>query len=209
MNQKTLYPKWKMLTAWRERRGLSAPQLAERIGTKHQYIYRLERGQQKATDVWGQKLAAALDVMVDELLPTSDAAIAEIMYTAEAGLFLENPLHSPVNQIPVQLPQDRRYPAGARFIVRSSGVGHELRYPEDTLIVCATLDAVGQKLTPDVWYAIQHTVNNLHEIAVRKFNKNGKGTFVLPTDAKRFEIEIGHGPSVKILGRAIQRIINE
>lgn len=56
------------LRAWREYRGLSQPELAERIGTSHQVIGYLERGRTQLSAKWLRKLAPALDTTPGMLL---------------------------------------------------------------------------------------------------------------------------------------------
>lgn len=52
----------------RKRRGLSRQAVADRVGTSMQTIYRLERGEQRVTTDWLERLAGALDVEPAELL---------------------------------------------------------------------------------------------------------------------------------------------
>ena len=158
---------------------------------------------------WANKISEALDVMVDELLPVKGMTVAEVLYTAAAGSFLDNPMREPVDQTPVQIPDDPRFNIADRFIVLSSGVGHELRYPEGTMIVCAKFHAAGERLKSGSWYVIQNTVGGLHEISARQFMKNGRGNFYLPTDDDKFEKKLHNSQSIKVIGLVTQRIMNE
>lgn len=56
------------LRAWREYRGLSQMELAEKIGTTHQVIGYLERGRTQLSAKWLRKLAPALDTTPGHLL---------------------------------------------------------------------------------------------------------------------------------------------
>lgn len=56
------------LRAWREFRGLSQVELAERAGTTHQVIGYLERGRTQLSAKWLRKLAPALDTTPGMLL---------------------------------------------------------------------------------------------------------------------------------------------
>lgn len=56
------------LRAWREYRGLSQEELAERIGSSHQVIGYLERGRTQLSAKWLRKLAPALKTTPGHLL---------------------------------------------------------------------------------------------------------------------------------------------
>lgn len=56
------------ITEIREQRGLTAKQLAEKIGTTEATISRLATGQRKLTEEWMRKIAKALDVSPTDLL---------------------------------------------------------------------------------------------------------------------------------------------
>jgi transcriptional regulator with XRE-family HTH domain len=56
------------LRAWREFRGLSQEELAEKAGTSHQVIGYLERGRTQLSAKWLRKLAPALDTTPGMLL---------------------------------------------------------------------------------------------------------------------------------------------
>lgn len=56
------------LRAWREHRGLSQPELADKVGTSHQVIGYLERGRTQLSAKWLRKLAEALDTTPGHLL---------------------------------------------------------------------------------------------------------------------------------------------
>lgn len=56
------------LKAWREYRGLSQPELAEKAGTSHQVIGYLERGRTQLSAKWLRKLAPILDTTPGMLL---------------------------------------------------------------------------------------------------------------------------------------------
>lgn len=56
------------LRAWREFRGLSQQELAEKAGTSHQVIGYLERGRTQLSDKWLRRLAPVLDTTPGILL---------------------------------------------------------------------------------------------------------------------------------------------
>ena len=56
------------LKAWREYRGLSQAELADKIGTSHQVIGYLERGRTQLSAKWLRQLAPALDTTPGMLL---------------------------------------------------------------------------------------------------------------------------------------------
>jgi transcriptional regulator with XRE-family HTH domain len=58
-----------LLRQWRERRGLSLHQLADRAGVNYVTITRIENGRMSPTVTMLQKLAAALGISVREFFP--------------------------------------------------------------------------------------------------------------------------------------------
>lgn len=56
------------LKAWREYRGLSQHELAEKVGTSHQVIGYLERGRTQLSAKWLRTIAPALDTTPGMLL---------------------------------------------------------------------------------------------------------------------------------------------
>ena len=59
------------LRVWRHHRGLTLKQLSNEAGISFNYLSDLERGQRKGSvHLWG-KLARALDVSVDDILPAN------------------------------------------------------------------------------------------------------------------------------------------
>ncbi|MCA3264945.1 MAG: helix-turn-helix domain-containing protein, partial [Azospirillum sp.] len=52
----------------REAQGLSQDELAKRVGTTRQQIFRLEKNQRRLSDVWIERLARALDCAPAEFL---------------------------------------------------------------------------------------------------------------------------------------------
>ena len=54
---------------WRERRGLSLHNLAERAGVSHVTIVRIEQGRMSPTVALLEKLAKALEISIREFFP--------------------------------------------------------------------------------------------------------------------------------------------
>lgn len=67
-----------LVSYWRDRRGLSQSQLAERIGASQQEVSKIEKDK-RATDTlpWLRRLAQALDVEPWQLLSDADPTQAE------------------------------------------------------------------------------------------------------------------------------------
>ena len=58
-----------LLRQWRERRGLSLHNLAERAGVSYVTIVRIEQGRMSPTVALLEKLAAALEISLREFFP--------------------------------------------------------------------------------------------------------------------------------------------
>ncbi|HEY2068240.1 MAG TPA: helix-turn-helix transcriptional regulator [Rhizomicrobium sp.] len=71
----------------RNGRGLTQPQLAQRLHTSPVQISRLENNQRKATYDWLKRIADALDVKVSDLLPDED--VADRLSETERSLLAE------------------------------------------------------------------------------------------------------------------------
>ncbi|MFQ5717536.1 MAG: helix-turn-helix domain-containing protein [Nitrospinales bacterium] len=56
------------IKAWREFRGLTQKELAEKSGTAQPYIAQLEKGERNGTAKTLKKIAGALDIDVDSLI---------------------------------------------------------------------------------------------------------------------------------------------
>lgn len=72
---------------WRQRRAMSVQQLATRIGTTRQQIYKLERGERRLTEDWMRRLAAALGCHPADLLADAGPADAPRSDTAPPPVF--------------------------------------------------------------------------------------------------------------------------
>ena len=59
---------------WRQRRAVSVQQLASRVGTSRQQVYKLERGERRLTEGWMRRLAAALGCHPADLLADAGPA---------------------------------------------------------------------------------------------------------------------------------------
>lgn len=57
-----------LIRDWREKRGLSRRELAEKVGTGESQIVKLERGERRLTQHWMERLAKALDVQPVDLI---------------------------------------------------------------------------------------------------------------------------------------------
>lgn len=57
------------LRVWREHRGMRQRQLAETVGAKAGYLSQIETGRKSPSLAMLRKLANALDVLVDDLIP--------------------------------------------------------------------------------------------------------------------------------------------
>jgi transcriptional regulator with XRE-family HTH domain len=62
------------LKAWREQRGLTRAQLAAKAGLTAGHIAHIETGRRQGTADTLRRLATALDVTVDDLVPIEPAA---------------------------------------------------------------------------------------------------------------------------------------
>ncbi|UDL95476.1 helix-turn-helix domain-containing protein [Lichenihabitans sp. PAMC28606] len=65
------------IAEWRKKRGLSQQALAEKLGTHWVTVSKLERGAQRLTYEWMQRLASALDVSVQDTI-IGDRPIATV-----------------------------------------------------------------------------------------------------------------------------------
>ncbi len=78
------------LRAWREYRGLTQQELAERAETTHQVIGYLERGRTQLSAKWLRKLAPILDITPGMLLDHEPEALsADIIDIWTAATFSE------------------------------------------------------------------------------------------------------------------------
>ena len=102
----------------RQKLGLTAKNLAERVDTTEATISRIESGKQSLSQTWLQKISQALGVHIGDLLgnePGISADYAPVIARVENGKWLEEPFY----KIEAVLCHSCR---GARQIPRTLGV---------------------------------------------------------------------------------------
>jgi len=80
----SLYPGYSNLGVLRQKRGLSASDLAKTVGVSRQTIYAIEAGSYVPNTVVAIRLARALETTVEELFPLAEEAPAAQL-RSEAG----------------------------------------------------------------------------------------------------------------------------
>ncbi len=77
MKQKTELPVANLLSAFRQKRGLSAVELAQAVGVSRQTVYAMEAGDYVPNTTVALKLAKVLQTTVEEMFQLNDAAVTE------------------------------------------------------------------------------------------------------------------------------------
>lgn len=138
----------------RKQRGWSASQLAEAVGTSYQQIYRLEHGERRLTLDWMQRLARALEVPPEHLMPSgtrktldSEFVDLEIRGSVHTGKWSDrSELQSMILQtVRVPRPSDD----DDLFVLICEDPAMDREYPNGTLLVCGPVTDHRQPISGD------------------------------------------------------------
>jgi transcriptional regulator with XRE-family HTH domain len=108
---------------WREKRGLSRPQLAEMVGCHWSQITKLERAERRLSQHWLEKIAAALQVEVADLLATPDPD-TEVTGPERLEAIVEKALNFVLSEVDPKLPKSARLLLVGRALERVSDEIH-------------------------------------------------------------------------------------
>lgn len=131
----------------RESRGLTRPQLAERMGVSVSQITKLERGERRITTDWLASLASALGVRATELLDEGPVGLSRIPILAwvSAGDLATND-GAEIGTIEVA-----GLPAGDWIALKVEGTSMDRISPPESLIV---VDRADKRLVANACYVI-------------------------------------------------------
>ncbi len=165
-------------------RGLSADQLARRVGASRSKIYKLENGTQRLTDVWIARLAEALGAAPADFLSASGSSIPVSHYISAAFSGLASfHMPEPVEQISPPRRLNRPQDCLACEIYDDSCDGI---YPQGSLVIVRRLTALQAPLTLGDRIVARHYVDNVGdgrvmEIILGHLDRTITGDLVLLT----------------------------
>jgi len=118
---------WNELEATRQRLGISQAALGRILGTSHQEIGRLIRGERKTSIDWIERAGEALGVPFDELAPLRIPGRLRISYELAPGLWREQSKLPPHKRHLISMPIDLYEPEAfvARVVEDCGGIFSE------------------------------------------------------------------------------------
>ncbi len=137
----------------RKDQGLTAKELAARIGTSPPQITRLEKGQRGLTEIWLKRIARGLDVAINDLLgePT---LLNLVLVTYVAGRD-EGDEVSKADSTSLRLPEDDRFFTALRYgvLVGENHAGG--RFAQGSIVICAALQDINEAMALGTHYHVR------------------------------------------------------
>ena len=140
----------------RQSQRISVRELARRIGSDPNTVSRLETGKRRMSVEWLSTLCDALGLRASELLETTRPEEHVVVKAAACvNSWLEDCWYGADKRYAVQVPADPRYPGVERFAVDGQCLAMNLRYPEGSLLICISFEAVEGGIEIDKRYLIE------------------------------------------------------
>lgn len=161
----------------RLRKSLSQEELANLVGTSNQQIGRLEKSARELTLTWMKRLAPALGVAPQDLLPVQSSNHSiQLQGNVQAGLWRSSD-HSDIEAEYFDIPLPEAYSNLRPYALRVIGPSMNNVYPEGTILICCHLEDLAEQPIPGKRYIINDIdpADNI-ETTVKEFvlDENGK-----------------------------------
>lgn len=207
-------PPREQLRRARERAKLSRAALADRVDTAERVIASLERGEQRLSDVWIEKLAPALNISpADLFLPAPLAPQVSVVGRVAAGVFVPELEWEQELQYTVALPLTPRVVRAAAFGLEVGGDSMDMIYPEGSVVVVAKLERLGEVPQPNRIYVIERDVDGLREYTLKRLVMKGADAWLVPMSSnpehQAVRLQINDGETIRIRARVVGALMQD
>lgn len=178
----------------RESKGLTLAQLAERVGTSHATIQRLESGKMRLTQDWASKISSALSVPISEIfgeiVPAAVTGLP-VLGEVQAGIWREAEVADEHKYLPLPIGADPRYSSASQFalLVRGESMNRVVR--DGAYIVCVTWAELGRAPRDNDLVIVERRRDGLIETTVKRIKLENKKVLLMPdSDDARWQTPI-------------------
>jgi len=178
----------------RELRGLTLAQLADRVGTSHATIQRLESGKMRLNQDWIDKISLALSVQLSELFGDIVPAVSEglpVLGEVQAGVWRETEVADEPKHSPLPIGHDPRYSGKRQFALVVRGESMNRVVHDGAYIVCVTWADLGRAPRDNDLVVVERRRDGMVETTVKRIKLQDKKIVLMPdSDDPRWQTPI-------------------
>lgn len=167
----------------REAKGLTLAQLADRIGTSHATVQRLESGKMKLTQDWATKIGSALAVPISEIfgeiVPATSPGLS-VLGKVQAGIWRETEVADEPKYSPLPIGPDPRYSPDIQFALLVQGESMNRVVRDGAYIVCVSWAELGRAPRDNDLVVVERRRDGLIETTVKRIKIDNKKVLLLP-----------------------------
>jgi transcriptional regulator with XRE-family HTH domain len=167
----------------RESRGLTLAQLADRVGTSHATIQRLESGKMRLNQDWIDKISAALNVQLSEIFGEIVPATPDglpVLGEVQAGVWRETEVADEPKHAPLPIGLDPRYSGKRQFALVVRGESMNRIVQDGAYIVCVTWADLGRAPRDNDLVVVERRRDGMVETTVKRIKLQDKKVWLMP-----------------------------
>jgi transcriptional regulator with XRE-family HTH domain len=167
----------------RESRGLTLAQLADRVGTSHATIQRLEAGKMRLTQDWADKISAALKVQFSEIfgdiVPAAMSGLS-VLGEVQAGVWREVEAADEPKYPPLPIGSDPRYSGKNQFALVVRGESMNRVVHDGAYIVCVSWADLGRAPRDGDLVVVERRRDGLVETTIKRIKLQDQSILLVP-----------------------------
>lgn len=178
----------------RDERKWTLADLAQRVGTSHATIQRLETGKMQLTEEWATRIAKALSVQLPEIFGEIVPAAAQglaVLGEVQAGVWREVEIADEPKYTPLPIGNDPRYSDKAQFalLVRGESMNRIVR--DGSYIVCVSWAELGRQPRDNDLVVVERRRDGLVETTLKRIRLQDQKVVLHPdSDDPRWQTPI-------------------
>lgn len=178
----------------RDERKWTLADLAQRVGTSHATIQRLETGKMQLTEEWATRIAKALSVQLPEIFGEIVPAAAQglaVLGEVQAGVWREVEIADEPKYTPLPIGNDPRYSDKAQFalLVRGESMNRIVR--DGSYIVCVSWAELGRQPRDNDLVVVERRRDGLVETTLKRIRLQDQKVILHPdSDDPRWQTPI-------------------
>jgi transcriptional regulator with XRE-family HTH domain len=178
----------------RESRGLTLAQLADRVGTSHATIQRLESGKMRLNQDWIDKISAALSVQISEIFGDIVPATPDglpVLGEVQAGVWRETEIADEPKHGSLPIGLDPRYSGKRQFALVVRGESMNRVVQDGAYIVCVSWADLGRAPRDNDLVVVERRRDGMVETTVKRIKLQDKKVWLTPdSDDPRWQAPI-------------------
>lgn len=178
----------------REGKRLTLAELAERVGTSHATIQRLETGKMKLTQDWAARIATAMTVQLSEIFGDIVPAAAQglpVLGEVQAGIWREVEVADEPKQSSLPIGSDPRYSESAQFALLVRGESMNKIVRDGSYIVCVQWAQLGRQPRDNDLVVVERRRDGMIETTLKRIQIKDRKILLMPeSDDPRWQSPI-------------------